>query len=148
MKLSERITEAMKEAMKAKDAGRLNAIRLLRSAIKNREIEERHELDDQAVTSVLSSLVKQRRESAQVYRDNGRIDMAEREEAEVTILQEFLPAQLSEEEIRAIIDQAVTETGASSMKDMGKVMKIVSGKTLGCADGRVVSELVKGRLSV
>jgi uncharacterized protein len=148
MKLSERITEAMKEAMKAKDAGRLNAIRLLRSAIKNREIEERRELDDQAVTSVLSSLVKQRRESAQVYRDNGRTDMAEREEAEVAILQEFLPAQLSEEEIRAIIDQAVIETGASSMKDMGKVMKIVSGKTLGCADGRVVSELVKGRLSV
>jgi uncharacterized protein len=148
MNLSERITEAMKEAMKAKDAVRLNAIRLIRSAIKNREIEERHALDDLAVTSVLSSLVKQRRESAQVYRDNGRIDMAEREEAEVTILQEFLPAQLSEEEIRAIIDAAVIETGASSMKDMGKVMKIVSGKTLGCADGRVVSELVKGRLSV
>jgi uncharacterized protein len=148
MNLSERITEAMKEAMKAKDTVRLNAIRLLRSAIKNREIEERQELDDQAVTSVLSSLVKQRRESAQVYRDNGRTDLAEREEAEVSILQEFLPAQLSEGEIRAIIDEAVIETGASSMKDMGKVMKIVSGKTLGRADGRVVSELVKGRLSV
>jgi uncharacterized protein YqeY len=148
MNLSERITEAMKETMKAKDAVRLNAIRLIRSAIKNKEIEERRELDDQAVTGVLSSLVKQRRESAQVYRDNGRIDLAEREEAEVNILQEFLPDQLSEEEIRAMIDEAVIETSASSMKDMGKVMKIVSGKTLGRADGRVVSELVKGRLSV
>jgi uncharacterized protein len=147
MNLSERITEAMKESMKARDSLRLNAIRLLRSAIKNREIEERRPLDDQAITGVLSSLLKQRRESAQVYRENGRIDLAEREEAEVAILQEFLPAQLSEAEIRAIIDAAVIETGATSMKDMGKVMKIVSGKTLGCADGRVVSDLVKGRLS-
>jgi uncharacterized protein len=148
MSLNERITEAMKEAMRAKDSVRLNAIRLLRSAIKNREIEARQELDDQAVTSVLSSLVKQRRESAQVYRDNDRIDMAEKEEAEIAILQEFLPTQLSEEEIRAIIEAAVAETGAASMKDMGKVMKIVSSQTLGRADGRVVSELVKARLSV
>jgi uncharacterized protein len=148
MSLNERITEAMKEAMRAKDSIRLNAIRLLRSAIKNREIEARQELDDQAVTSVLSSLVKQRRESAQVYRDNDRIDMAQKEEAEIAILQEFLPAQLSEEEIRAIIEAAVIETGATSPKDMGKVMKLVNSQTLGRADGRVVSELVKVRLTV
>jgi uncharacterized protein len=148
MILSERITAAMKEAMKAKDTVRLNAIRLLRSAIKNREIEERQALDDQAVTGVLSSLVKQRRESAQVYRDNGRPDLAQREEGEVAILQEFLPAQLSAEEIAAIIDEVVVETGAASMKDMGKVMKLVSSQTLGRADGRVVSELVKARLSL
>lgn len=147
MNLNERIIEAMKEAMRAKDSVRLSAIRLLRSAIKNREIEARQELDDQAVTSVLSSLVKQRRESAQVYRDNDRIDMAQKEEAEVVILQEFLPAQLSEDEIRAIIEAAVVETGAASMKDMGKVMKLVNSQTLGRADGRVVSELVKVRLS-
>jgi hypothetical protein len=147
MSLSEQLNEAMKAAMKARDSLRLNAIRMMRTAIKNREIEERHELDDQAVIGVLSTLVKQRKESAQVYREGGRPELAEKEEQELAIIQEFLPAQLGEVELRAIIEAAVSETGAASPKDMGKVMKVVTGKTLGRADGRLVSELVKARLS-
>lgn len=147
MNLNEQLIEAMKTAMKAKDSLRLNAIRLIRTAIKNREIDERRELNDQEVIGVLSTLVKQRKESAQVYREGGRPELAEKEEQELAIIQEFLPTQLGEEEIRVIIEAAVSETGAASMKDMGKVMKVVSGKTLGRADGRLVSELVKARLS-
>lgn len=147
MSLSEQLNEAMKAAMKARDSLRLNAIRLVRTAIKNREIEERRELDDQEVIGVLSTLVKQRKESAQVYREGGRPELAEKEGQELAIIQEFLPAQLDEAELRAIIEAAVNETGAASMKDMGKVMKVVAGKTLGRADGRLVSELVKARLS-
>jgi len=147
MSLLDQMNTAMKEAMKAKDSLRLNAIRLVKTAIKNKEIEARKEFDDQEVIGVLSSLVKQRRESAQVYRDNGRPELAEKEEKELAVIQEFLPRQLGEEEIKAIIEAAVQETGAASMRDMGKVMKIVTGKTVGCADGRLVSELVKARLS-
>lgn len=147
MSLKDQLTEAMKEAMKAKDTLRLNAIRLVRTAVKNREIDERCELDDQGVMGVLSTLVKQRRESAQVFRENDRLDMAGKEEQELAVLQEFLPAQLGEDEIRALIEAAVAETGAGSMKDMGKVMKVVSAQTVGRADGRRVSELVKARLA-
>ncbi len=147
MSLVEQLNDAMKEAMKAKDALRLSTIRLIRSAVKNREIEVRGELDDEAVIEVLSSLVKQRRESAQVYRDNDRPELAEKEEAELLILQEFLPAQLSEVELLALIDAAIAEVGAASPRDMGKVMKVVSARTRGRADGKRVSELVKERLS-
>jgi len=146
MSLKEQLNEAMKNAMKAKDSLRLNAIRLIRTAVQNREIDERRELEDQEVIGILSSLVKQRKESAQVYRDGGRPELAEKEEQELGIIQEFLPAQLGEDEIRAIIEEAVRETGAASMKDMGRVMKVVTGKTLGRADGRLVSEMVKTRL--
>jgi uncharacterized protein YqeY len=147
MSLVEQLNDAMKEAMKAKDALRLSTIRLIRSAVKNREIEVRGQLDDAAVIEVLSSLVKQRREAAQVYRDNNRPELAEKEEAELHILQEFLPAQLSEEELLALIDAAIAEVGAASPRDMGKVMKVVSAQTRGRADGRRVSELVKERLA-
>jgi len=147
MSLKIELNEAMKSAMKAKDSLRLNAIRLIRTAVQNREIDERRELEEQEVIGILSSLVKQRKESAQVYRDGGRPELAEKEEQELGIIQEFLPAQLADDEIRAIIEEAVRETGAASMKDMGRVMKVVTGKTLGRADGRLVSELVKARLS-
>ena len=147
MSLSQQLTEAMKNAMKAKDSLRLNTIRQIRTAVKNKEIDQRVELDDQEIIGVISTLVKQRKESAQLYRDGGRPELAEKEEQEMSVLQEFLPAQLSDEEIRSIIEEAVAETGAASMKDMGRVMKIVAGRTLGCADGRLVSELVKARLS-
>ena len=147
MSLTGQLTEAMKEAMKARDSLRLGAIRLIRTAVKNREIDQRRELDDQEVIGVISSLVKQRKESAELYREGNRPELALKEEQELSVLQEFLPAQLGEEEIRAIIEEAVAETGASSMRDMGKVMKIVTGKTLGRADGRMVSDLVKARLS-
>ena len=147
MSLHERLNEGMKEAMKARDSLRLNAIRLMRTAIKNREIEERHPLDDQGIIAVLSTLVKQRRESAQVYRENDRPELAEKEEQELVVIQEFLPAQLSRGEIEGIIEAAVSETCAASMKDMGKVMKVVTARTAGRADGREVSELVKARIS-
>jgi uncharacterized protein YqeY len=147
MSLSKQLNEAMKEAMRAKDSLRLNTIRQIRTSVKNKEIDERRELDDQEIIGVISMLVKQRKESAQLYREGARPELAEKEEQELAVLQEFLPAQLGEEEIRSIIEEAVTETGAASVKDMGKVMKVVTGRTLGRADGRLVSELVKVRLS-
>jgi uncharacterized protein YqeY len=147
MTLQERLTEAMKEAMRARDSLRLNTVRLIRTAIKNREIDARRELEEQETVAVLSTLVKQRRESAQAFREGGRPELAEKEELELAVIQEFLPRQLEEREIRGIIEEAVAELGASSMQDMGKVMKVVTGKTLGRADGRLVSELVKARLS-
>lgn len=147
MTIQERLAEAMKEAMKAKEALRLGTIRMMRTAIKNKEIDARGDLPEQEVIAVLSTLVKQRRESAQAYRDGGRDDLADKEELELAVIQEFLPAQLGEAEIREIIDQAVTATGAASMKDMGKVMKLVTARTTGRADGRLVSELVKARLA-
>jgi hypothetical protein len=147
MSLVEQLNDAMKEAMKARATLRLTTIRLIRSAVKNREIEVRRELDDAEVIEVLSSLVKQRKESAQVYRDNDRLELAEKEEAELLILQEFLPAPLSEEELLALIDAAIAELGAASPKDMGRVMKVVSAQTRGRADGKRVSDLVKERLA-
>lgn len=147
MSLQTQLNDAMKEAMKAKDSLRLNAIRLIKTAVKNREIEARQELGDQDVIAVLSSLVKQRKESAQVYREGGRPELAQKEEQELAVIQGFLPEQLDEAGINAVIEAAVAETAAASMKDMGKVMKIVSAKTLGRADGKLVSELVKARLS-
>jgi uncharacterized protein YqeY len=145
--MQDRLTEAMKEAMRAKDSLRLNTVRLIRSAVKNREIDARRALDDQEVVAILSTLVKQRRESAQAYRDGGRPELADKEEQELAVIQEFLPVQLGEEEVRGIIEEAIAETGAASMKDMGKVMKVVTARTVGRAEGRVVSELVKARLA-
>lgn len=147
MTLQMQLNDAMKEAMKAKDSLRLNAIRLIKTAVKNREIDERRELGEQEVIAVLSSLVKQRKESAQVYRENDRLELAEKEELELAVIQGFLPTQLDEAGIRQLIEAAVAETGAASPKDMGKVMKIVSAQTLGRADGKLVSELVKARLA-
>ena len=147
MTLQMQLNDAMKEAMKAKDSLRLNAIRLIKTAVKNREIDERRELGEQEVIAVLSSLVKQRKESAQVYRENDRLELAEKEELELAVIQGFLPTQLDEAGIRQLIEAALAETGAASPKDMGKVMKIVSAQTLGRADGKLVSELVKARLA-
>ncbi len=147
MTIQDRLTEAMKVAMKAKDSLRLNTIRMMRSAIKNREIDTRSELSETEAISILSTLVKQRRESAEAYRNGGRDDLAAKEEAELLVIQEFLPSQLDEAGIRELIEKAVLETGATSPKDMGKVMKVVSAQTTGRADGRLVSELVKARLA-
>ncbi len=146
MTIQDRLADAMKEAMKAKDAPRLSAIRMMRTAIKNREIDARQALPEQDVIGVLSTLVKQRRESAEAFRQGGREELAAKEEQELTVIQEFLPAQLGEAELRSLVAAAIAEAGASSMKDMGKVMKIVTAKTTGRADGRLVSELVKAQL--
>lgn len=146
MSIQEQLTEAMKTAMKAKDSLRLNTVRMARTALKNAEIEARQELDEAAVIKVLSTLVKQRREAADAYRAT-RPELAEKEEQEVAVLQEFLPAQLGEAEIETLVAKAITEAGASSMRDMGAVMKLVTPQTTGRADGKLVSEVVKKKLT-
>ena len=146
MSLKETLTVAMKESMKAKDTVRLSTVRMTLAAIKNKEIAEGGELDDAAVTAIMSTMVKQRREAAEAFRDGDRLELAEKEEVELLILQSFLPEQLSEDEVREWVDAVVVELKASSMKDMGGVMKVLTEKTRGRADGKLVSELVKKRL--
>ena len=147
MSLKEQLTMHMKEAMKAKQTVRLGTIRQLRSAIKNKEIDLGRELDDQAVTAVIATQVKQRRESAQMYRENDRPELADKEEAELAILQEYLPSQLGEAELRDIVAAVIAEVGATSAKDMGKVMPVVMSKTRGAADGKLVNQLVRELLA-
>lgn len=147
MSLKDQLTSDMKEAMKAKQAERLSTIRQLRSAIKNKEIDLGKELDDDAVISVIGTLVKQRREAAQMYRENDRLELAEKEEAELVVLQGYLPAQLGEAELREIVTAVIVETGAASMKDMGQVMPQVMARTKGAADGKLVNQLVREQLS-
>jgi uncharacterized protein YqeY len=147
MSLKDQLVSDMKEAMKAKQAERLSTIRQLRSAVKNKEIELGKELEDQAVISVIGTLVKQRREAAQMYRDNQRLELAEKEEAELKVLQGYLPAQLGEAELRDIVTAVIAEVGASSPKDMGKVMPQVMARTKGAADGKLVNQLVREQLS-
>ncbi|MEA3465066.1 MAG: GatB/YqeY domain-containing protein [Thermodesulfobacteriota bacterium] len=147
MSLAQRLTEAMKEAMKSKQSLRLGVIRLIRSAIKNAEIDKKIVMGDPEIIAVMSTMLKQRRESAQVYRENERIDLAEKEEQEIEVIQEFLPQPLSVDEIKQLVEQAITDVGATSMKQMGAVMKQVTVQTVGRADGRQVSELVKSCLT-
>ena len=144
--LKQQITDAMKAAMKGGDKPRLGVIRLMLAAVKQREVDERIELDDSQVLAVLDKMVKQRRDSIQQYGDAGRDDLAAVEAAEIEIIQEFLPEGLSEAEIAAIIDAAISETGAASMRDMGKVMGIVKPQVQGRADVGMVSGLVKQKL--
>ena len=132
--------------MKGGDKARLGIIRLMLAAIKQREVDERIELDDAQVLAVLDKMVKQRRDSLQQYTDAGRSDLAEQEAAEIAVIQEFLPEELPEAEIAGIIEAAIAETGAESMRDMGKVMAIVKPKVQGRADVGQVSGLVKQKL--
>ncbi len=146
MSLKERLTEEMKGAMKARDDLRLSTIRLIRSAVKNKEIELRKELDDQGITDVLASLVKQRRESIRLFKDAGRQELAEKEEKELSTLLGFLPQQLSREEVSALVSRVVAECGAQGGKDMGRVMKALMPHVAGRADGKMVSDVVKEKL--
>ncbi len=146
MSIQDQLLEAMKVAMKAKDRLRLSTIRMARTALKNAEIEARQELDAAATIKILSTLVKQRREAAEAYRET-RPELAEKEELELAVLQEFLPAQLSESEVEELVVKAIAESGASSMRDMGAVMKLVTAQTTGRADGKLVSGLVKKKLA-
>jgi uncharacterized protein YqeY len=146
MSIQDQLLEAMKVAMKSKDSLRLTTIRMARTALKNVEIDTRQELDEAAAIKVLSTLVKQRREAAEAYRET-RPELAEKEELEVAVLQEFLPAQLSEAEIEALVAKAIAESGADSMKAMGAVMKLVTPQTTGRADGKLVSNLVRKLLA-
>lgn len=143
MSIQDQLTNDMKDAMRAKDSVRLSTIRQLRSAIKNKEIDTKQSLADDAVIGVIATQIKQRREAAQMYRDNDRLELAEKEEAEQKILQAYLPAQLSEAELRTIISAAIADAGVTSPWDMGKVMGPVMAKTRGCADGKLVNQLVK-----
>ena len=147
MSLRDRLTSDMKEAMKAKDELKLSTIRLLRSAVKNKEIDSKRELDDQGVVEVVASLVKQRRESIRMFGEAGRKDLVAKEEQELAVLQSFLPPQLSREELIELVVQAIEECGAQGAKDMGKVMKILSPMVAGRADGKAVSDLVREKLS-
>jgi len=144
--LKQQITDAMKAAMKGGEKARLGVVRLMLAAIKQREVDERIELDDSQVLAVLDKMVKQRRDSIQQYGDAGRDDLAAVEASEIEVIQEFLPTALSEAEITAIIEAAIAETGAESMRDMGKVMGIVKPKVQGRADVGQVSGLVKQKL--
>jgi uncharacterized protein YqeY len=147
MSLKEQLNESMKTAMKARDNLRLSAVRMVRSAIKNREIDSKMELNDQGIIEVISTLAKQRRESIRMYQEGNRPDLVEKEESELAVMLEFLPAQLSTEEIGALIDQIIEETGAQGAKDMGRVMKMLTPLTAGKADGKTVSDAVKQKLA-
>ena len=148
MNLKARITEDMKSAMRSGEKRQLGVIRLALAAIKQIEVDDRIEsLDDAQVITVLDKMIKQRRESISQYQKAGRDDLQEQEEYEITVLQPYLPEALSESEINAIIDQAITETGASSIKEMGKVMGIIKQKMQGRADMGKVSGQIKERLS-
>ena len=147
MTLKEQLDNAMKQAMKARDDLRLSAVRMIRSLVKNREIEQKHELDDQGVIEVISTLVKQRRESIRLYQEGNRQDLVDKEEAELAILLGFLPAQLSPAEITELVARVIGETSAQGIKDMGKVMKVLTPMTTSRADGKTVSETVKRLLS-
>ncbi|WP_457642999.1 GatB/YqeY domain-containing protein [Persephonella sp.] len=145
--LLKRLQEEMKTAMKSGEKERLSVIRMLISEIKKVQIDRKKELSDDEIIQVLQKYAKQRKESIKQYREAGREDLAQKEEFELKVVQEFLPQPLSEEELKAVVEQAISETGASSMKDMGKVMKVVMEKVKGRADGSVVSAIVKEKLS-
>ena len=145
--LTESIKAAMKAAMKSRDKERLSAIRLIQSEIKRVEVDERVDLDDARVLAILDKMVKQRRDSAQQYQDAGRAELAAKEMAEIAVIQEFLPAQLGDDELAALVDAAIAACGASGMQDMGPVMGRLKPQIQGRADMGAVSTLVKARLA-
>ncbi len=141
------ITNDMKLAMKAKDKAALKAIRMILGAIKQKEIDERIELSDAQALSVIQKMVKQRKDSIAQFSDAGRIDLVDIEEAELLIINNYMPKQLSKDEVEAAVIKAISETGADSMKDMGKLMGVLKGQLDGKADMGVVSQLIKAKLS-
>ena len=145
--LKERITEDMKGAMRAKDSERLGAIRMLTAAIKQKEVDERVELDDAGVVGIVDKLLKQRKDSIEAFEKANRQDLADKEKAEVAVLQAYLPARLSADEIAAEVRAIVAETGAKGPADMGKVMGAVKSKLAGRADMGKVSALIKAKLA-
>jgi len=147
MSLKERINEDMKTAMRARDTGRLAAIRLLLAAIKQREVDERTTLDDAGVTGIIEKMIKQRKDSISQFESAGRTDLVEQEQAEMGVLAAYMPAQLSEAEIAEQVQAAVAETGAAGPQAMGKVMAVLKGKLAGRADMTAVSALVKAALA-
>jgi uncharacterized protein YqeY len=147
MPLKDRVTEDMKTAMRAGEKERLATIRLILSAIKQREVDERITLDDSQVLAAIEKMIKQRKEAITQFEAGGRADLVAKETAEIAILQTYLPAQMSDAEIDALIAEAIASTGAASIKDMGKVMGAVKAKAQGRADMGAVSARIKQKLS-
>jgi uncharacterized protein YqeY len=147
MDINVKINAAMVIAAKAKDKIRLSAIRMLKTAVHNKEIDLMRPLNEAETLQVLSAIVKQRKDSIEQFAQGGRIDLVEKETAELEVVQEFMPAQMSDEEVEAIIKKAITEINAVSVKDMGKVMKLLMPQLTGKADGKMVGEKVKALLS-
>jgi uncharacterized protein YqeY len=146
MALKDRITEDMKNAMRAGEKERLATIRLILSAVKQREVDERITLDDSQVLAAIEKMIKQRKEAITQFAAGGRADLVAKETAEIAILQAYLPAQMSDAEIDALIAEAIASTGAASIKDMGKVMGVVKAKAQGRADMGAVSARIKQKL--
>jgi uncharacterized protein YqeY len=146
MSLKAQISEDMKNAMRAKDSARLGAIRLLQSSIKQREVDDRIELNDQDVIGVIEKMLKQRRDSIAAYESANRQDLADVEKFEVSVLQQYLPQAFTDDEVAALLDKVVAETGASGVKDMSKVMSAIRPLVVGRADMGKISGLIKARL--
>jgi uncharacterized protein YqeY len=145
--LQEKIQSHLADAMRNKDQLRLSVLRMMKSAVKNKEVEKMKALDEPEVFAVLNSLVKQRKDSVDQFRNGGREELAQKEEAEIKIIEEYLPAAATDAEMRRAVDEAIVETGATSMKDMGRVMKATLARLAGkSADGSRISQLVKERL--
>lgn len=152
MNLRERITSGLKEAMREKDQTRVSTLRLINAAIKDQDIEARAHgdaegVDEGGVLAILGKMVKQRQESARAYEEGGRLELAEKEREEIAVLEDFLPRQLSEDEIAGAIDAAMSATGAETIRDMGRVMGVLKGKYAGQMDFGTVGPMVKARLS-
>ena len=148
MTLQDKIQGQIAEAMRSKDQLRLDVLRMMKSAVKLKEVEKMKALEENEVIAVLNTLVKQRKDSIEQFRKGGREELAQKEEAEIKIIEEYLPAAASEDDIRRAVAEAVQETGAASMKDMGKVMKAALARlTVKSADGARISQLVKEKLS-
>lgn len=147
MSLKTQLTEDMKTAMRAKDQVSLSTIRLINAAIKQFEVDERTEANDAKVISILTKMVKQRKDSAKIYTEAGRQDLADKENAEIEILNRYLPQMMSAEEIKTVVDAAITETGASGMADMGKVMGVLKTRLAGKADMGEVNKVLKAALT-
>jgi uncharacterized protein YqeY len=145
--IKHRVTDAVKSAMKSGDKTRLGTLRLISAAIKQVEVDERRELSDADLLGILGKMVKQRRESIAQYEAAGRSELAEREQAEIAVISEFLPQPLAQSELEAMVDEAVAETGAQSVRDMGAVMALLRDRVRGRADMGAVSGLVKARLA-
>ena len=147
MDIQAKLNEDMVTAAKAKDKIRLSALRMLKTALHNREIDLMRPLNETETMQVLSGLVKQRKDSIEQFAKGGRQDLVEKEEAELKILQDFMPAQMSDEEVETLIQKAIADVGAASVKDMGKVMKVLMPQITGKADGKAAGEKVKALLS-
>jgi hypothetical protein len=143
VKLSEKLSDDYREALKAGDKSRVSILRMIKAAVKNREIEKRTSLTDDEISSIFRSFIKRANESIEQFSKAGRMDLAEKEKEELSIMQGYLPQQLGEEEIRGFVKESINEVGATGPKDIGKVMKAVMAKTKGLADGKLVNNLVK-----